>query len=100
MAVSLVRKECGDVCRKRRCASKILFSNVRRGSDFLLSYRQPKESFLGGASFLPLEVAFLAIAIAGVNISPEIFITRRVSEGRMREDAASDACPSLAYASG
>jgi hypothetical protein len=31
---------------------------------------------------------------------PGFFITRRVSEGRMREDIASDVTSSLAYASG
>ncbi len=54
--------------------------------------------------FLPsltrFEVALSAVAIASSQFLPGIIITRRVSEGRMREDVASDVTPSLAYASG
>jgi hypothetical protein len=50
-----------------------------------------------GRSF---EVTFLLVVMASSQFLPGMIITRRVTEGRMREHVASDITPSLAYASG
>jgi hypothetical protein len=51
-------------------------------------------------SLTRFEVALFPVQAFNDCELPGFFITRRVSEGQMREDVASDVTPSLAYASG